>query len=465
MQGPIAHARHGGLADLSAHNIGNPEHYAGGGIVAFDDGGEIKHYAVGQQVIRGPNASVAPITAAGAMNQNLTGYDMFGNPQGTLDQYNVSSQPQSDQDFSLMGLPNPVGTAEATATPSNNTLQPPPKESDTDFLQRMAQVHADPKPTVIDEKGDDVQTRIARSEEMGHPPLGPTFDKKLRDILMRDLEPGEAITPEKYAAAFKELEASEGIGEAYNRVQDIVTKNHERNAQNYSGLMGLAGGEAGAAIVRKASLRGGDPGYAGTGMSGFLASLGEGIGSLTAAKRDAMHQYQTAEQATDKMDIDSAMNEEARKSQNLRSAYGYTREDLKDHAALQGRALQGLVTMRDIDTRMAEVNESRYGNDLYRFGVLNQRADQFGQTMGFRHQQLLSGTNNEAMAYRTFNRLRANRIAGQQVDSQAYARAKQLALGQGVEPALLGDTPDGLNSGMGGMGSLPPGVRVTPYGE
>lgn len=38
-QGPVANARHGGLADLDAHNIGNEEHYARGGIVAFQEGG------------------------------------------------------------------------------------------------------------------------------------------------------------------------------------------------------------------------------------------------------------------------------------------------------------------------------------------------------------------------------------------------------------------------------------------
>jgi hypothetical protein len=36
-----------GIASQPVRNIGNPQAYAGGGIVAFDDGGEVQHFAVG----------------------------------------------------------------------------------------------------------------------------------------------------------------------------------------------------------------------------------------------------------------------------------------------------------------------------------------------------------------------------------------------------------------------------------
>ena len=112
-QGPIAHGRHGGLADLPAHNIGNPEHYAGGGIVAFDDGGEIKHYKSGRTVNSDIfNPQSAPIVAAGA-DSNLSGL------YGGFSQYDLGPQSneRDQQSNGLMGMINPISPAEAVASP------------------------------------------------------------------------------------------------------------------------------------------------------------------------------------------------------------------------------------------------------------------------------------------------------------------------------------------------------------
>lgn len=47
---PVQQMAQGGLADLDVGNMFNEESYANGGIVAFDDGGEVNHYAEGGEV-------------------------------------------------------------------------------------------------------------------------------------------------------------------------------------------------------------------------------------------------------------------------------------------------------------------------------------------------------------------------------------------------------------------------------
>jgi hypothetical protein len=51
---PMEQMAHGGLAELDTGNMYNENNYATGGIVAFDDGGPVKHYAYGGKTSTDP---------------------------------------------------------------------------------------------------------------------------------------------------------------------------------------------------------------------------------------------------------------------------------------------------------------------------------------------------------------------------------------------------------------------------
>ena len=152
-EGPTATARHGGLADLDAHNIGKDEHYAAGGIVAFGAGDLVSAQPLTeeeQQELARLNNIQQPISTFGRFggesmlinpnsytNEQLSNIPALAKRRDELiskqQAYTVAQQSQTDQDRLTAAaaargitLPTPVVATAATTpsnTPTTNTPQ------------------------------------------------------------------------------------------------------------------------------------------------------------------------------------------------------------------------------------------------------------------------------------------------------------------------------------------------------
>jgi hypothetical protein len=522
---PTAHARSGGLADIAVHNIG--KNYAGGGIVAFDEGGDIQsalmaaNYAdvLSRSSEQSPNAGGRPVqapqmvpsdidfsaahggpvkkysgpygsdvssdapyipfeqsvlgntlssvgnffgnTVPNAFNQGMQGAGAALYNQNALQQ-NAAARLIGGRTQNLVPFPGagsgpysptaPIRTpGEAMSTLFGTGKLPDPTQpfgSPSQFSGPFSPALIHPAAAIASLPDDHTATdRVAAADASGHPPLGSIWTDEIRKRL-NDL--GPRPTFDSVHDQFMKAEKEMGIGDAFNKVSGIIGDGRARADDMYNagtapgGYADLAGMSAG---LNQAGLRGNQPGYV-PGLAGVALSLGRNFAAQGAAKQELAAQRAGALNNLDKLQTDALMNEEARKSQNLRTEATLSREDLKQYTNEVDSLLKTGMGADEIRERLLMAGVSKDQTNMImqeRLEISRQSAEEhrnYQQGMiASKYQEPISRLSRivKNTAYATDPKLQA----------QAQALAMQLSAA-GID--LSGFMPGG---------GVPPGVTVT----
>lgn len=303
-QQPQMPMREGGIASLPVRNIGDEKNYARGGIVAFDEGGNIQAQYLTEQQQR---------MLANAANQQM-----------------MAQQQQEQQSFNKLVDPT-QGVYAAAHGGAIHHYAVGGSADDEDEDDDDTDDGYDPNAVAGHIQG--IRGRLNISNSTGLPPVGPRYTQQVMDYM-------KANPRMNSHQAMLALEKQEGIGDAYNEAKNYIAQSEDQINQmndymagDYANKMGAAAGLA------QASKTGRDPGYAGTGLSGILASLGANMQASAQAKALAMRDKMSSLSSLAKLRVDSAMNDEARKSQNLRTDVNYDRAIMTENQRLLANAM------------------------------------------------------------------------------------------------------------------------------
>jgi hypothetical protein len=327
------HMREGGLADLPVHNIGKD--YASGGIVAFDEGGNIqneltadqyfdkleapnaparmahgggiKHYADGDVVRGGPYGVQALTTPVGANGVPMLDYDEYGRPlnmaideSGNL--HNLGLVPDIGEYGSLVSRSGrPLNDVEKEYAMSPYLTHPTQR---TQVLRGFDATSPPippaaaappappaPSPASVDYSkylrgGDDSGSFSARSTTKGtrlQPNKDDSFDPNSLIVKADDL--GTEIDQiMKYNEKY-------GVKAGFNKLNDLMDRQEQSLTSDKQSAKKMAMAQAGFAMMRQASIRGGEHGYGGQGLGGLFAAAGAGGEEYTKDMLSAMDKY------------------------------------------------------------------------------------------------------------------------------------------------------------------------------
>lgn len=345
--------RKGGLADLPKPNVGDQKNFAAGGIVAFgnpklnpDEDQLVEEDTPYSSSIAGRFGSLFSIpdwmqdpeaglyeraTEVGARN---TLADIAGGPsyRGGMSHHPKSPSKQfvgrEDQQFHS---PWDMGAA-PRVTPE--VLKQAGAASTSSAAHEAPTVTAKPPP------GPNVRaTGGAGSNPFAGAPSEVTAAYKM-------LAAQKAPSSEDYLALYNKLEGQTGAAASYKEARDKL-----------SGLSNIAeqlrareeGNAADIGRAEAAELQG--RGIYGTGIaSGILGYLQAGA-NIKKHQAEAQKDYLSSMLGITKEDVTAITGEQARKSANLRTAMGLTKEQEKDALAAQEKLISAYMQGRDVDVR------------------------------------------------------------------------------------------------------------------
>ena len=113
-----------GVAGLPVHNVGNEQSYARGGIVAFDEGGGVKHFAEAGPV---SNASAQPLTWSQADEDRFQKLRALQEAPSPWSFFGRGGEGEGDfvsgENFDMSGVQNLIGAGEQTRDEYNKLLK------------------------------------------------------------------------------------------------------------------------------------------------------------------------------------------------------------------------------------------------------------------------------------------------------------------------------------------------------
>jgi hypothetical protein len=308
-QGP--HMRSGGLADLPVHNVGNE--YASGGIVAFDEGGDIQNELAADQYYNKLQSPAGPGMAQGggvhhfyegdpvrAYNGDETlgmngvfmpEHDEFGrtinagiDAQGQYHNLGpMQWQPTSQfQDYfgrpqgQGPGMPLNYGSGYAQMVGLNHGVAPPDAAANAPdpFSKYLSQPSED---------GGAGGGRTRFSAGRIQPAPHDMDDPKNMIVKAGDLD-HEIDQIMKYNDKY-------GVNAGFKKVNDLLDRQEQSLTGDKQSAKKMAMAQAGFAMMRQASIRGGERGYGGQGLGGLLAAAGAGGEEYTKDTLSAMDKY------------------------------------------------------------------------------------------------------------------------------------------------------------------------------
>lgn len=304
---PQQDMRNTGIASLPAGNLGN--NFAAGGIVAFDEGGNIQSQQIAARM----------------------------------------AAPQTPQAQGLTSLPAYLASADVN-------------QGDVDF----AAAHGGPVRRYDD--GGDVTAGTG-----GIKPLNIYHAGKLdyNALLQNAAQQAESMYPTgSYMNQIKAREKEMGIGEGYNRFLQIHADSLDQAQKNYEMSNQLAQQAGAAAGLQQASLLGNQAGYAGQGLSGLLASVGANAAATTKAKMEALRDLNANKFALAKLEAQGTIDHEHELQRNLRTDVQGEMGMQRDKQAAMNNAVEAGVRLGSLQQRDAEFqqNQARMALDQRIYG-------------------------------------------------------------------------------------------------
>lgn len=354
VQGPppqgVPGMREGGLAGIPIHNVG--KHYATGGIVAFDEGGNIQNEIAADDYFNRLEMPMQPQPMT-LQQRMATGGVVALAKGGTFMDVDANDPFNAARLFgSSANMDNPFSPEPHYDTPPKSSDQKPSSDFNDDT--------------------DDGTDYVPKS------PSHSAYSNYLTDILERH-RGRTPPTGDEALENYRKFYNQQHIGDIFSGMDALNADRRARTQQFYEQTMGPMSDRAGsAAMLEAGSARGGTPGYVGPGLSGILGAYAQGMKAKLAAQQQAAHDYMTGRNLSDQASQDAALRQVALLDQGYGRAALLGREDIRDYygterglgeALARGEESKALYGLRQDDRKYAHLDR------LAAIDVARNRAD------------------------------------------------------------------------------------------